>query len=97
MEAVTEILQADRATLFLYDDQSHELWSDIALGLDDAKEIRIPHDAGIAGSVFVSGETINIKDAYSNDRFNKAVDKQVTELEPFCASKYGPRPASPSA
>ncbi|MBF95014.1 MAG: adenylate/guanylate cyclase domain-containing protein [Myxococcales bacterium] len=77
MEAVTEILQADRATLFLYDDQSHELWSDIALGLDDAKEIRIPHDAGIAGSVFVSGETINIKDAYSDDRFNKAVDKKT--------------------
>ncbi|MBM65766.1 MAG: adenylate/guanylate cyclase domain-containing protein [Myxococcales bacterium] len=77
MEAVTEILQADRATLFLYDDQSRELWSDIALGLDDAKEIRIPHDAGIAGSVFVSGETINIKEAYADDRFNKAVDKKT--------------------
>ena len=76
MQAVTTILEADRSTLFLYDAKSHELWSHIALGMD-AKTIRIPASAGIAGSVFTTGETINIPDAYADQRFNKAVDKKT--------------------
>lgn len=76
MQAVTAILEADRSTLFLYDPKGHELWSHIALGMD-AKTIRIPASAGIAGSVFTTGETINIPDAYADPRFNKAVDKKT--------------------
>jgi len=31
--------------------------------------------AGIAGAVFLTGNTVNIPDAYQDDRFNAAVDK----------------------
>jgi adenylate cyclase len=77
IEAVCEILSADRATLFLFDDHSDELWSDVALGLDESQIIRFPSGAGIAGSVFTNGKTINIDDAYADSRFNQAVDKKT--------------------
>ena len=76
METVTEILDADRSTLFLYDMKTDELWSQVAEGLQ-VKEIRFPSNVGIAGSVFTSGEIINIQDAYQDERFNKAVDKKT--------------------
>ena len=72
MSTTTIVLEADRSTLFLYDVSTHELWSKVAEG---TSEIRIPATAGIAGSVFSSGETINIPDAYADSRFNPAVDK----------------------
>lgn len=76
MEAVTVILNADRSTLFMYDAKTHELWSHVAQGLDTA-EIRFPADKGIAGTCFTTGETINIPDAYADQRFNQEVDKQT--------------------
>lgn len=77
IEAVCEILDADRATLFLYDAESDELWSDVALGLDESQIIQFPSSAGIAGSVFTNGVTINIVDAYKDSRFNQGVDKKT--------------------
>ena len=70
------LLRAERATLFLHDPKTNELFSRIGTGLD-ATEIRIPSNAGIAGAVFQSGETINIPHAYADLRFNPAVDKQT--------------------
>lgn len=76
METIVTILDAERATLFLYDEKTNELWSTVALGLEN-KEIRIPSNSGIAGYVFQTGETINIADAYSDPRFNPEVDKKT--------------------
>ena len=76
METVTDILDADRSTLFLHDERTGELWSSIAEGAE-VKEIRFPCNLGIAGSVFTTGETINIRDAYQDERFNKSVDKKT--------------------
>lgn len=70
-------LNADRCTVFLYDKENNELYSKVATGLDDFKELRIPADKGLAGHVVKTGETINIKDAYNDKRFNKAVDKKT--------------------
>ena len=70
-------LNADRCTVFLYDKENNELYSKVATGLDDFKELRIPADKGLAGHVVQTGETINIKDAYTDKRFNKAVDKKT--------------------
>jgi adenylate cyclase len=77
MLTVTDILDADRSTLFLLDSKANELWSHVAQGMGDGQQIRIPANAGIAGSVFQSGNTVNIKDAYSDSRFNKAIDKKT--------------------
>ena len=54
----TNMLNADRATLFLNDTKTNELFSRVAMG-DGIGEIRLPNDAGIAGAVFQSQETIN--------------------------------------
>ena len=70
-------LNADRCTVFLYDKENNELHSKVATGLDDFKELRIPADKGLAGHVVQTGETINIKDAYKDKRFNKDVDKKT--------------------
>lgn len=73
METVCEILEADRATLFLFDPRSRELWARVEGG----NEIRFPCHLGIAGTVFTSGETINIPDAYADPRFNREVDRRT--------------------
>ena len=68
--------KADRCTVFLYDKEKDELWSKIALGLD-SQEIRFPASKGLAGHVVKTGETINIRDAYADERFNPEIDKQT--------------------
>ena len=70
-------IQADRCTVFLWDKETNELWSKIALGLDESQEIRFPSNKGIAGFVVQSGETVNITDAYKDSRFNPEVDKNT--------------------
>ena len=70
-------LNADRCTVFLYDKASNELYSKVATGLDDFEELRISANKGLAGHVVKTGETINIKDAYKDRRFNKNIDKQT--------------------
>ncbi len=70
------MINADRATLFLNDDKTNELWSKVGVGLK-AAEIRFPNHLGIAGAVFSSGKTINIPHAYADLRFNPAFDKQT--------------------
>ena len=76
MSATTELLGADRSTLFMYDKKEDQLWSQVAEGVG-TKEIRFPSDAGIAGSVFTSRETLNIPDAYADARFNPEIDKKT--------------------
>ncbi len=76
MGEATRMLKADRSTLFLNDEKSSELWSQVGEGLN-AIEIRLPNHLGIAGAVFTSGKTINIPYAYADLRFNPAFDKKT--------------------
>lgn len=75
-EEARDAVQADRCTVFLYDKEHDELWSKVALGIG-SEEIRFNASQGIAGTVFRTGETINIKDAYSDSRFNKEIDAKT--------------------
>jgi adenylate cyclase len=70
------MLQADRATLFLNDEKTSELFSRVAMGAS-VGEIRLPNTAGIAGAVFTTGHAINIPYAYADLRFNPAFDKRT--------------------
>jgi len=79
MSEATRMLQADRSTLFLHDDKTGELWSEVGEGLS-AVQIKLPNHAGIAGAVFQSGKTINIPHAYADLRFNPAFDKKTGYL-----------------
>lgn len=76
-EETKAAIQADRCSVFLYNKKEDELWSKVALGMDDSQEIRFPASKGLAGHVVKTGETINITDAYSDDRFNKEIDIQT--------------------
>ena len=76
MQEATRMLNADRATLFLNDEKTNELFSRVAMG-EGIGEIRLPNNAGIAGSVFTSGKSMNIPYAYADLRFNPSFDKQT--------------------
>ena len=71
----TEVMDAERSSLFIYDPDSDELWSKVAEGMDE-KTIRFPAGVGIAGDVAKTLETANIPDAYEDPRFNPEFDKQ---------------------
>lgn len=79
VDKITKILHAERTSLFLLDERSNELWSKVAQGLE-ISEIRFPASSGLAGHVVNTGETINIRDAYQDSRFNPSVD----EMTGFC-------------
>jgi adenylate cyclase len=76
MGEATRLLNAERSTLFLNDEKTGELWSEVGQGLESL-QIRLPNTAGIAGAVFTSGKTINIPYAYADLRFNPAFDKRT--------------------
>ena len=67
----TQLMGADRASLFLLDRKGGELWSKVVLG---SEEIRFDARLGIAGAVALTGETINVEDAYQDPRFYKEID-----------------------
>ena len=73
-EETKNAIQADRCTVFLWDKDTDELWSKVALGVDASHEIRFPADKGLAGYVVKTGETLNIVEAYDDPRFNPEVD-----------------------
>jgi adenylate cyclase len=73
--AATQLLDAERSTLFIYDPSKDELWSRVAEGTEQ-RQIRIPANAGIAGAAFVSGDVLNIPDAYTDPRFNPEIDRR---------------------
>jgi len=73
IEETCNLLKADRSTLFFVDAEAGELILVIAKG---ANNIHIPIGKGIAGTVASTGETLNISDAYSDDRFDSSFDKE---------------------
>ena len=76
VRTASNITDADRASLFLIDASTGDLWSKVAQGAE-VKEIRVPRGAGIVGWVAQNKQILNIPDAYDDGRFNPAVDKQT--------------------
>ena len=76
MAKATELLAADRSTLFLIDKETDELWSSASSG-GEIKEIRFPKHLGIAGHVAMTGDVLNIPDAYEYPGFNREIDKKT--------------------
>jgi len=72
----SELLEAERSTLFIYDPTTKELWSRVAEGISE-RMIRIPAHRGIAGEVFSKRRPVNIPDAYADKRFNPEVDRNT--------------------
>ena len=74
MKTAQDLVAAERCALFIIDKEKEELWSRLARG---ASEIRFPMRMGIAGHVAMTGEILNIPDAYSDSRFNRSVDMKT--------------------
>ena len=66
-----ELLQADRVSIFLFDRDNCELWSAIS---QEGQIMRFDARLGIAGAVAMSGQAINVADAYEHPLFYKEVD-----------------------
>jgi phosphoserine phosphatase len=81
IDALRDLLDADRATVFEFDPRTNELFTQVAHGIGDAADapsvIRIPMGAGIAGAAATSKRIINIPDAYADERFNRSVDQRT--------------------
>jgi len=84
MSYAKKLVNADRASLFMVDSRTRELYARIfdigreedgqpqKRSLSDERAcIRFPMDKGIAGYVATTGKTLNIADAYSDERFNR--------------------------
>ena len=71
----TNLLECDRASIFLLDAENHQLWSKVALGSDEI--LRFDASRGIAGTAVKTGQTVNVRDAYSDPRFYTAIDGQT--------------------
>lgn len=76
LQMATRQTEADRGTVFLVDQEHEEIWSLVGLGLEQ-QEIRIPTSRGIAGYVARSGEVVNLKDVYADERFERDVDRRL--------------------
>ncbi len=68
------ILDADRGTVFLYDELTDELVVRVATELGS---IRIPANKGIVGESAQTHKLINVPDCYADDRFNRDIDKKT--------------------
>jgi phosphoserine phosphatase len=74
VDAAVEVLDCERATIFLYDQDTDELYARVATG--DAS-IRFPATAGIAGAAAAGTEVICVPNAYADPRFNAEVDRKT--------------------
>jgi phosphoserine phosphatase len=72
--ASLSILNAERGTVFLYDEKTDELVVRVATELGS---IRIPADKGIVGESAKTRQLINVPDCYADPRFNREIDKKT--------------------
>src|SRR4030042_3885884 len=80
IEAAIKLLNAEAGSLILIDQDSGDMFFEVALGDkgDKVKEVRLKKGEGIAGWVAEKGEAIIIHDVQSDQRFFKTADKRST-------------------
>jgi Nif-specific regulatory protein len=75
-EASTKLLDADRASIFLWDRTNHLLVGRPALGVPGG-ELRVPDDAGVVGEVLRTNEPRRVSHREVRDPVNRRVDAQL--------------------
>ena len=77
-EASTRLLQAERASIFLWDKANSTLVGRPALGVE-GNALEIPDDAGLVGHVVQTGEIGRVDENHREDaaRVNREVDRQL--------------------
>ena len=69
-----KFVHAERITMFLVDSSTDEL---VLSTSKDARGLRMPLTAGLAGHVASTGEVLCISDPYSDKRFNQSMDTKT--------------------
>lgn len=72
----SKVMDAERATLFILDHFSGELWAMVAEGIT-SKKLIIPMGQGIAGWVAENDQLVNISDVYQDPRFDDSADRSM--------------------
>ncbi|CCW67820.1 unnamed protein product [Phytomonas sp. Hart1] len=72
MSTAKELTESDRCSVFLVKEDGT-----LEAHFEDGSIVGMPADAGIAGYVARTGSTVNIPDAYKDNRFNRQVDKST--------------------
>ena len=73
--AATNMLDAERATLYVVDQTRNELWS---RALTEGREIRLPLDGrSLAAEVARTGTLLRIDEPYEDARFDRSVDART--------------------
>ncbi|VBB27559.1 unnamed protein product [Acanthocheilonema viteae] len=88
MNFAQKLTNADRSSLFLVDHKRKELYArifdvgtqpdeQIKINEDGNEEIRFSANKGIGGYVAMTGQVLNIENAYEDPRFNKEIDQKT--------------------
>ena len=73
LQEVRDMIGCDRATFFMVNPETHDLWSAKADGHENS--FRVPRGSGVAGATVESKIPSNVIDAYRDPRFNSSFDK----------------------
>ena len=72
-EACTELLSCERASIFLHDPKTGDLWTKVAL---KSPPIRAPSHVGIVGHAFTHNQVVQVLEPYLDPRFNAEPDRR---------------------
>ncbi|TMG53581.1 MAG: GAF domain-containing protein [Chloroflexi bacterium] len=72
VDLCSQAVDAERCTVYIVNYKKKELWARVAQRT--ATEIRLPLGQGLAGHAALTGETVNVPDAYADARFDRNVD-----------------------
>lgn len=70
-----ELVESDRCTLWLLNEEQNVFWTKIAHGLED--KIEVPADMGIISLAKKENDSFIISDPYSHPHFNDDIDEQT--------------------
>jgi phosphoserine phosphatase len=81
IDAMRDLLDAERATVFEFEAKANELFATVAHGIAEGGgaggTIRFPANVGIAGAAATTKRILNIPDAYADSRFNQEIDRRT--------------------
>ena len=77
-EAATQLLDAERATIFLWDKTNHQLVGRPALGVESG-EIRIPEGTGVVGQTVKSGQSQRVDEDIESEqeKIHREIDQEL--------------------
>jgi signal transduction histidine kinase len=81
MEESKLLLDSDACSLFLYDEESNELYFEIVVGGDEqVRAVRLPVNHGIVGAAATDRRTLVVNDCAQDSRHQKIGDFEVRNL-----------------